>query len=100
MSGQASATGVSRRSCSFREVTVELAEGQSFYMTTDGLLEQVGGMRHRCFGRKRFTEAIAEGQGRSMGDQRKTLLATLASHQGQEARRDDVTVLGFVPLGA
>jgi hypothetical protein len=35
-----------------------------------------------------------------MADQRKALLATLAAHQGQEARRDDVTVLGFVPLGA
>jgi serine phosphatase RsbU (regulator of sigma subunit) len=85
---------------SFNEVTMELAANESFYMTTDGLLEQVGGTHRRCFGRKRFAEAISNRLGCSMADQRKALLATLACHQGQESRRDDVTVLGFVPLGA
>jgi serine phosphatase RsbU (regulator of sigma subunit) len=82
---------------SFAEVTFDLTKGQSFYMTTDGLLEQVGGANYRCFGRKRFMEAVAGGLGLSMADQRESLVATLACHQGQQARRDDVTVLGFVP---
>jgi serine phosphatase RsbU (regulator of sigma subunit) len=81
----------------FAEVTCELVDGQAFYMTTDGLLEQVGGSHRRCFGRKRFIAAVAETQGRPMADQRDVLLAILARYQGGESRRDDLTVLGFVP---
>src|SRR5262249_8055682 len=84
----------------FKELSVDLVDGQPFYLTTDGLIEQVGGSNRRCFGRKRFVEAIAQGQGRAMAEQREALLEALARHQEQEPRRDDVTVLGFVPLGA
>jgi serine phosphatase RsbU (regulator of sigma subunit) len=81
----------------FAETALDLADGAACYMTTDGLIEQVGGKTRRCFGRKRFTEVIARHQGRSMSEQRDAFLAALAQHQGTERRRDDVTILGFVP---
>ena len=66
-------------------------------MTTDGLIEQIGSQTHRAFGRKRFIEVIAQHQGRAMSEQRSALHAALVQHQGAERRRDDVTVIGFVP---
>jgi PAS domain S-box-containing protein len=82
----------------FRETTLNLADGAAYYMTTDGLIEQIGGETRRSFGRRRFTDAIAQHQEHSMTAQRDALLASLARHQGHEQRRDDVTVLGFRPL--
>jgi hypothetical protein len=35
-----------------------------------------------------------------MAVQREALMTALAHHQGEEKRRDDVTVIGFVPLAA
>jgi PAS domain S-box-containing protein len=81
----------------FSNATLDLVEGGSYYMTTDGLIEQIGGQTHRAFGRKRFIEVIAQHQGRAMSEQRSALNAALAQHQGTERRRDDVTVIGFVP---
>ena len=82
----------------FNDVAVDLGPGDAFYLTTDGLLEQIGGARRRSFGRKRFAEILTQRQGRPMTDQREALAAALAHYQGEERRRDDVTVLGFVPL--
>ena len=66
-------------------------------MTTDGLIEQIGSQTHRAFGRKRFIEVIAQHQARAMSEQRGALIAALAEHEGTERRRDDVTIIGFVP---
>jgi PAS domain S-box-containing protein len=81
----------------FNDVAINLAPGDAFYLTTDGLIEQIGGARRRSFGRKRFADIMAR-QGRPMAEQREALAAALAHYQGEERRRDDVTVLGFVPL--
>jgi PAS domain S-box-containing protein len=81
----------------FSNTILDLAEGGSYYMTTDGLIEQIGSQTHHAFGRKRFIEVIARHQGHAMSEQRDALIAALAQHQGTEQRRDDVTVIGFVP---
>lgn len=82
----------------FNDLTLDLADGETFYMTTDGLVDQIGGERRRSFGRKRFEAFIAGQHGRPMPEQQTALRSLLSRYQGQEVRRDDVTVLGFVPL--
>ena len=82
----------------FNDMAIDLAPGDAFYLTTDGLIDQIGGARRRSFGRKRFSEIIGQRQGRPMAEQREALAAALSRYQGEERRRDDVTVLGFVPL--
>jgi serine phosphatase RsbU (regulator of sigma subunit) len=84
----------------FSDVPVDLANGAAFYLTTDGLIDQVGGPRHRSFGKKRFRAFVAAHQGRPMPEQAEALRQTLAAYQGEQVRRDDVTVLGFVPNAA
>ena len=82
----------------FSEVRLDLTGAEAFYMTTDGLIDQVGGERRRSFGRKRAIEILSHHQGVPMAAQRDALVAAFAHHQGEEKRRDDVTVIGFVPL--
>jgi PAS domain S-box-containing protein len=82
----------------FSEIRLDLEGGDTFYMTTDGLIDQVGGERRRSFGRRRAVDILSQHQGSSMAEQRDALAAAFAHHQGEEKRRDDVTVIGFVPL--
>jgi serine phosphatase RsbU (regulator of sigma subunit) len=83
----------------FTNVPIELKRGQAFYMTTDGLIDQIGGERRRPFGKRRLAQFVAEHHRRPMSDQASVLGQMFQAHQGDEARRDDVAVLGFAPLG-
>jgi serine phosphatase RsbU (regulator of sigma subunit) len=84
----------------FTDVPVELANGSRFYMTTDGLIDQVGGPRRISFGKRRFAAFIAEHQARPMPEQAEALRQAVVAYQGGERRRDDLTVLGFSPRTA
>jgi serine phosphatase RsbU (regulator of sigma subunit) len=83
----------------FTNVPIELKRRQTFYMTTDGLIDQIGGARRRPFGKRRLAQFVAQYNQRPMADQASILGQMLRDHQGNEARRDDVAVLGFAPLG-
>jgi sigma-B regulation protein RsbU (phosphoserine phosphatase) len=80
-------------------VPIELKPRQTFYMTTDALFDQIGGARRRPFGKRRLAQFVAQYNQRPMADQASILGQMLRDHQGNEARRDDVAVLGFAPLG-
>ena len=69
----------------------------TFYLTTDGLIDQIGGPRGRSFGKRRFQELLKENRGMPMREQEESLRRAIATYQGQQIRRDDLTVLGFVP---
>lgn len=66
-----------------------------FYLTTDGYLDQNGGLKDYSFGRKRF-EAMLQGLSDYPFDQqRRRIQQALADYQGRAAQRDDITVLAF-----
>lgn len=66
-----------------------------FYLTTDGMIDQVGGERRRGFGKKRFARLIASLAATPFHEQGKRFMEALSRHQGEEIRRDDVSVIGF-----
>lgn len=78
-------------------VTHELTwdEETIFYVATDGYKDQAGGERHLPFGKARLIALLAEIKDLSMDQHATELLAALEQYAGSEARRDDVTVLGF-----
>jgi len=66
-----------------------------FYMTTDGLLDQGGGVHGFPFGKRRFKEFLVEHQGERLEQQKESLKRTIGEYRGSEEQRDDVTVVGF-----
>ena len=74
---------------------VKLRPGTSLYMTSDGLIDQVGGVKRRSFGKRRFREILKEMEGMNMSEQKTCIEAVLRSYQGEEARRDDLSVIGI-----
>jgi len=79
----------------YDEHEVVLLEGKSIYMTTDGLIDQVGGERGRGFGKRRFQALLTEIGGLPMAEQKKRIWQTLTEYQGEQNRRDDIAVVGF-----
>ena len=89
---------------SFVNQTVPASSGQRFYMTTDGLIDQIGqggqigqsgGSPRRSFGKKRFIDLLASLQDRPLEEHGEAIFATIEAFRGQETRRDDICVIGF-----
>ncbi len=81
----------------YTDIALSFESSDTFYLTTDGLIDQIGGPRGRSFGKRRFQELLKKNRGVPMGEQEESLRHALAAYQGQQLRRDDLTVLGFVP---
>jgi PAS domain S-box-containing protein len=81
----------------FTDFTLPFADSDRFYLTTDGLIDQIGGPRGRSFGKRRFQELLKKHRGAPMREQEESLRRAFEKYQGQQLRRDDLTVLGFVP---
>lgn len=74
---------------------MRLCPGDSVYVTTDGLIDQIDGDRKIAFGKKRFKEHMVEHRKHPMPQQMTTLLDKFHRYQGNEIRRDDVCLFGF-----
>lgn len=83
----------------FTELSIPIRRGDCFYLATDGLTDQIGERTGRAFGRRRLREFVVRNHMKPMNQQEATLRSLFLEHQGRQARRDDVTALGFAPAG-
>ncbi|MGB0697145.1 MAG: SpoIIE family protein phosphatase [Rhodospirillaceae bacterium] len=79
----------------YDETMVTIAPDSRYYMTSDGLIDQVGGARKRSFGKKRFKQLLSEIKDLPMSEQKERIEEALSTYQGSEKRRDDVSMVGF-----
>jgi serine phosphatase RsbU (regulator of sigma subunit) len=75
------------------EIHIDACE--EFYLYTDGITDQTGGDRNFPYGSKKFKEFISDIRDKAMKEQRELILENLSHYQGENTRRDDVTVIGF-----
>ncbi len=81
----------------FTNHSIRLKPGQRLYMYSDGIIDQIGGNRRRAFGRKRLTTLLRGLAHMPLPKQGAAITSALADYQGGEARRDDVSMIGFMP---
>lgn len=79
----------------YQNAQLPLQAGRSFYMTTDGFLDQAGGELGFGFGSSRFADMIRRHARLPLDEQGQAFSATLAEYQGGHAQRDDITMLCF-----
>lgn len=84
-----------RRLGEYHNAQVELEPGRTFYLATDGFLDQAGGELGYGFGNSRFAEMILRHARLPMAEQSAAFDATLADYQGDYPQRDDITMLCF-----
>jgi signal transduction histidine kinase/serine phosphatase RsbU (regulator of sigma subunit) len=74
---------------------INIEQGMSFYLTTDGFIDQLGGSKRFPFGKRRFKQLLMKNTHKSFDEQAEILLQTFNEYQGNNDRMDDVTVVGF-----
>ncbi len=91
--------GIGYRGISFDQTyanrSIQVQPSHSYYMTSDGLIDQIGGVRKRSFGKRRFKNLLLEIRNTPMSEQKKRLETTFKRFQGDQRRRDDVSVIGL-----
>ncbi|WP_286182054.1 PP2C family protein-serine/threonine phosphatase [Desulfovibrio sp. Huiquan2017] len=85
----------SPRDFEFNEHDIQVERGMRFYLASDGLVDQVGGERGFPYGRTRLEEFLDKGKNSPIAAQGLDLAEELRRYQGQEKRRDDITIIGF-----
>jgi serine phosphatase RsbU (regulator of sigma subunit) len=72
--------------------TVQMRTGSLVFIATDGMTDQIGGPKKIAFGRRKAFETIVQHRNKPAIDIGKELQRTLAEWQGDQVRRDDLTL--------
>jgi len=79
----------------WRNQVLDLPPGCLVFVTTDGLIDQVGGPRAIALGKRRISEVLLRHRGEGPSGVNRGMADGLHAWQGEHGRRDDVTFLCF-----
>jgi serine phosphatase RsbU (regulator of sigma subunit) len=71
--------------------TVEVAPGSLLFVTTDGLVDQIGGPREIAYGKRRIRDVLLAQRAAPSAQLSQGLLDDFQAWQGAQPRRDDLT---------
>jgi serine phosphatase RsbU (regulator of sigma subunit) len=74
---------------------VQLRAGSLVFVTTDGLIDQIGGPKAIAFGKRRIRDVLLANRHQPSHIINQAMLDTFAQWQGQQKRRDDLTFFCF-----
>lgn len=70
-------------------------KSMSFYMSSDGFVDMIGGDENKRFGRKRVKSLLSKLATMSMSDQKQAITYTLKSWLGTNEPNDDLLIIGL-----
>lgn len=77
------------------EHVVRDADARTFYLISDGVLDEGGGEKGLCFGEERFRTLILDLAAIPLTGQAEAFETALNAYRGERPQRDDITVVGF-----
>jgi len=84
-----------RRRGIYRDHDLPLLSGFTYYLTTDGYLDQSGGEHGFSVGQERFAAWLKEHARKPLPEQKLAFSESLACFRGDYPQRDDITILSF-----
>lgn len=84
-----------RKRGTYQNVTRPVTDSHTYYLVSDGLLDQAGGRDGHSFGNRRFRDWIQQHAHLSLAEQRQRLIETIDDYRAGRPQRDDITVLAF-----
>ena len=75
--------------------SLALRPGTAIYVTTDGIIDQVGEVKRISYGKRRLHNTILNARNLPMAAQQEEIREAFLEHQGSQPRRDDVSMLSF-----
>lgn len=79
----------------YTRTEVALRPGVTYYLATDGYLDQAGGELGYSFGNTRFARLLLQHARLPMAEQAEALDRALDAYKGNYPQRDDITILSF-----
>lgn len=93
--GDTMPVGISYDMSGFTMNELDIYEGDTFYMFTDGFPDQFGGPNHKKFCYKHFREQLIRTKSAKMPEQAEKLDEVLHNWMGINSQTDDILVIGF-----
>lgn len=84
-----------RRQGSYEDTEIAMHAGLTYYLATDGFLDQAGGELGYGFGNTRFANLLRQHARLPMEQQASALDQALEAYKGDYPQRDDITILSF-----
>jgi serine phosphatase RsbU (regulator of sigma subunit)/Tfp pilus assembly protein PilF len=78
----------------FTNHEIQLQIGDTFYISTDGYIDQPGGSNNSRFGSSNFKKLLLEIYDKPLFEQKEDLQQTLKAWMGENQQRDDILVIG------
>lgn len=79
----------------YDNVELKIRPSHTYYLVTDGFLDQAGGEHGFGFGKTRFADMLRRHAGMPLEEQQKAFAETLLAYQENRPQRDDITLLSF-----
>jgi len=79
----------------FTEHCVSIDKETTFYISSDGYWDQIGGAKELSFGKKRVKKLLKDIYRKPMLEQKKDFVDTIKEYQGDFETNDDITVIGI-----
>ena len=79
----------------FSNKTIKLIKGDTFYIFSDGYMDQFGGEKNKKFKPHRFQKLIKDIHDKPMEEQKEILYMTLEEWKGEKDQVDDIIIIGF-----
>ncbi len=79
----------------FTQETIDIREGDQFYLSSDGYVDQFGGPRDKKFLKKRFVELLLKVHEKPASTQQFFIRQTIENWKGVRPQTDDILVMGF-----
>lgn len=79
----------------FHEINFEFMEGDTFYLFTDGIVDQFGGKQARKLGRKRFYDFLVRHDNIDLITQQTAFTDFMNEWQGNEEQTDDMLLIAL-----
>ncbi len=76
---------------------ITIPERSLLFLTTDGLIDQIGGPKEIAYGKRRMRDVMLAQRGAGAHDVSDAMLADYQAWQGEQPRRDDLTFFCFRP---
>jgi serine phosphatase RsbU (regulator of sigma subunit) len=79
----------------FKNTEIDLMDGDTLYISSDGYVDQFGGPENKKFMSKRFEDLLLEINSLSMSEQKEVLQNRLSEWKGTNEQVDDILVIGI-----
>lgn len=94
--GDLSAISNNNKSLNIKQQTLHYLPGDILYFSSDGFIDQFGGLQNKKFGKKRFLNLLLEHADLDMKTQKLKIYQTFRKWRGEQEQLDDVLLIGIL----